>query len=180
MVQYQVMCIIVQKRDSKRFMSMIVQDDVRGFRQNTISPPRFQTFPRQRIFKLTMAGLVMEQPDRRTIGRGTSLRPPNRFESTRLEDDFEQLADDEAYFTQLRKVPTQYLPDATQSILTSNDSPDIPFRYSINPYRGCAHGCVYCDARPGQKRFFIICPLPDCPTRKCSRATTDPLLSQKE
>jgi DNA repair photolyase len=86
-----------------------------------------------------------------TKGRGTSLRPPNRFESTRLEDDFEQLAADEAYFAGLRKVSTQYLPDATQSILTQNNSPDIPFRYSINPYRGCAHGCAYCYARPGHE-----------------------------
>lgn len=84
-------------------------------------------------------------------GRGTALQPPNRFESTRTEDDFEQLAEDEAYFEQLRRVPTQYLDDATQSILTQNDSPDIPFRFSINPYRGCAHGCVYCYARPGHE-----------------------------
>ena len=49
-------------------------------------------------------------------GRGAGINPPNRFEATRTEDDFEQLTDDEAYFEQLRKVPTQYLPDATQSI----------------------------------------------------------------
>ena len=84
-------------------------------------------------------------------GRGAGISPPNRFESARTEDDFEQLVDDEAFFEQLRKTPTQYLPDATQSILTSNDSPDIPFRFSINPYRGCAHGCAYCYARPGHE-----------------------------
>ncbi|MCE9547542.1 MAG: PA0069 family radical SAM protein [Planctomycetia bacterium] len=81
-------------------------------------------------------------------GRGAQINPPNRFESTHSEDDFEQIEDDEEFFARLRKVPTQYLPDATQSILVSNDSPDIPFRYSINPYRGCAHGCAYCYARP--------------------------------
>lgn len=39
--------------------------------------------------------------------------------------------------------------DASKSILSENDSPDIPFRWSVNPYRGCAHGCSYCYARPG-------------------------------
>ena len=43
---------------------------------------------------------------------------------------------------------TQFLPDATQSILAHNDSPDIGFDTSLNPYRGCEHGCVYCYARP--------------------------------
>ena len=43
---------------------------------------------------------------------------------------------------------TQFLPDATRSILAHNDSPDIGFDTSLNPYRGCEHGCVYCYARP--------------------------------
>ncbi len=43
---------------------------------------------------------------------------------------------------------TQFFRDNTRSILTTNDSPDIPFTYSLNPYRGCEHGCIYCYARP--------------------------------
>src|SRR5262249_31173327 len=39
----------------------------------------------------------------------------------------------------------------SQSLITSNDSPDIPFKHSANPYRGCEHGCVYCFARPGHE-----------------------------
>jgi DNA repair photolyase len=41
--------------------------------------------------------------------------------------------------------------DNTQNILSTNDSPDLPFRYSVNPYRGCAHGCAYCYARPSHE-----------------------------
>lgn len=51
----------------------------------------------------------------------------------------------------LRRLPTEYYPDASQTIVTQNDSPDISFRYSLNPYRGCAHGCSYCYARPSHE-----------------------------
>ena len=81
-------------------------------------------------------------------GRGANLRPPNRFESVRLEDDFEQCADDEDFLAEQGRVRTEYLPDRSQSVVTENDSPDISFRYSLNPYRGCSHGCSYCYARP--------------------------------
>jgi len=52
------------------------------------------------------------------------------------------------------EVPRQrleVLTDTTASILSENDSPDIPFRFSVNPYRGCAHGCAYCYARPSHE-----------------------------
>ncbi len=81
-------------------------------------------------------------------GRGSSLRPPNRFGGLQAETDLEQLTADDDYLQQLARVPTQYLPDASRNIVSENDSPDIPFRYSINPYRGCQHGCAYCYARP--------------------------------
>ena len=43
---------------------------------------------------------------------------------------------------------TQFFPDTTKSIIAYNDSPDVGFDASVNPYRGCEHGCVYCYARP--------------------------------
>ena len=81
-------------------------------------------------------------------GRGAGIEPPNRFEKTRFETDFEQLEYDEEYLESLRNLPTEYLPDRSRSIVTENDSPDVGFRYGMNPYRGCAHGCAYCYARP--------------------------------
>src|SRR5581483_3099915 len=78
-------------------------------------------------------------------GRGSQLNPPNRFGGPQA--DLEQIEDEE-YLERLLHRPTEYLPDHSKSIVTENDSPDVGFRYSINPYRGCSHGCSYCYARP--------------------------------
>lgn len=81
------------------------------------------------------------------VGRGTGASPPNRFERTHVEDDWEQLPPDDDLIGR-PTVATEFLPDGSRTVITENDSPDIPFRYSINPYRGCEHGCAYCYARP--------------------------------
>jgi DNA repair photolyase len=77
-----------------------------------------------------------------STARGASSNPKNRFERHEYIPDPEDPDD-------LGSLPrTQFIPDGTQSILTRNDSPDIPFTVSFNPYRGCEHGCAYCFARP--------------------------------
>src|SRR3954466_9492528 len=76
-------------------------------------------------------------------GRGAAHNPPPRFERLQLEPDPEWGPGDEESVLQ-----TQVFVDHTRTILAKNDSPDIPFTYSVNPYRGCEHGCIYCYARP--------------------------------
>lgn len=74
--------------------------------------------------------------------RGAGFNPANRFESISLEPDADwDPAED-------RPLRTQFYRDLSQTALTYNESPDIPFRASLNPYRGCEHGCAYCYARP--------------------------------
>ncbi|QEG41451.1 PA0069 family radical SAM protein [Roseimaritima ulvae] len=79
---------------------------------------------------------------------GSQIDPPNRFEGMRAERDWEQLEWDQEYRRQVERREIQYLKDESKSIVSQNRSPDIPFRFSLNPYRGCAHGCSYCYARP--------------------------------
>jgi len=77
-------------------------------------------------------------------GRGALSNPAGRFESTDVE-----AVDDGWYIEDLpASVATTVQPDRARGIISTNDSPDIGFDQSINPYRGCEHGCVYCYARP--------------------------------
>src|SRR6059058_6211140 len=75
-------------------------------------------------------------------GRGSAGNPKNRFEAI---ERIPQPADDN---DNTSSPHTQFLTDSSKSIIAYNDSPDVGFDTSINAYRGCEHGCVYCFARP--------------------------------
>ncbi|NOZ94906.1 MAG: PA0069 family radical SAM protein [Acidobacteria bacterium] len=79
----------------------------------------------------------MEPPPGRPRGRGAGSNPANRF--TRLEVEPDQ---------QRERVETVFLCDTSRTVISTNTSPDIPYEASLNPYRGCEHGCAYCYARP--------------------------------
>jgi DNA repair photolyase len=81
-------------------------------------------------------------------GRGASWSPANRFEKLHVDlTDADCVDVDRATEEQPRRA-TQYFRDGTESIITRNNSPDVGFETSLNPYRGCEHGCIYCYARP--------------------------------
>ena len=90
--------------------------------------------------KMVQAGLVTDRPSS-PHGRGAASNPANRFERISLERDADWDPEQDS------APATQFLRDRSQSIIAYNDSPDIPFSASINPYRGCEHGCSYCYAR---------------------------------
>src|SRR5215467_13078742 len=80
----------------------------------------------------------------KTRGRGAASNPANRFDKTSYQrSEWDEPGDP--------SVDTVLLRDETRSIIAYNDSPDVGFSASINPYRGCEHGCIYCFARPNHE-----------------------------
>jgi DNA repair photolyase len=91
---------------------------------------------------------VAEPPTPTRKGRGAAINPPNRFdrqEQAPFDDGWATLAAD---FAELPPLPTTLTRDASRSVISYNQSPDLGFDRAVNPYRGCEHGCVYCYARP--------------------------------
>ena len=85
---------------------------------------------------------------RATLGLGEAENPSSRFERLKIGND---PLEESSFFKDEDPAPlprTQVFRDFSKSILSTNDSPDIGFEFSINPYRGCEHGCIYCYARP--------------------------------
>ena len=89
--------------------------------------------------------------------RGASSNPADRFTGRAFDVDLEALtaaahaAGDDA----IPAPRTRFLEDHSRSIVSTNDSPDLPFDASVNPYRGCEHGCSYCYARPTHEYFGL-------------------------
>jgi hypothetical protein len=84
-------------------------------------------------------------PSPKLPGRGAAGNPANRFQKLHLEADPDAEADAAAEPSGAPR--TQFFQDHSTSILAHNDSPDVGFDTSLNPYRGCEHGCSYCYAR---------------------------------
>jgi len=91
---------------------------------------------------MSASGMRIEIDRRR--GRAAGINPAGRFET------LERIAVDDGWQT-LEDMPpfrTEVQVEKPRTVITRNESPDIPFDRSINPYRGCEHGCIYCFARP--------------------------------
>jgi DNA repair photolyase len=81
-------------------------------------------------------------------GRGASWSPANRFEKLHVDLKDIDVVDVDVTQEERPRPVTQYFRDGSRSIITRNNSPDVGFETSVNPYRGCEHGCIYCYARP--------------------------------
>ncbi len=82
-------------------------------------------------------------------GRGASWSPANRFEKLHVDvNDVDGVQIDQDDDGEQPRRETQFFRDDSKSIITRNNSPDVGFETSLNPYRGCEHGCIYCYARP--------------------------------
>ncbi|MFT5523780.1 MAG: DNA repair photolyase [Pirellulaceae bacterium] len=92
--------------------------------------------------------LRLYNPPRCSMRHGSRIDPPNRFERTHVEPDDSHLEWDSEFAEHRHDRKIEYLHDNSKSIVAENNSPDLPFRYSLNPYRGCVHSCSYCYARP--------------------------------
>ncbi|WP_088921999.1 PA0069 family radical SAM protein [Granulosicoccus antarcticus] len=96
---------------------------------------------------------MFDRPDKRR-GRGSQSNRSGRFETLQrmdIDDGWRrtaQLCTDDAYAESATSARTQWREDRAKTVITRNQSPDVHFDQSINPYRGCEHGCAYCFARP--------------------------------
>ena len=124
----------------------------------------------------TDAGVSARTPIAAPRGRGTATNPANRVE--RLHVVLDSMAPTTDCDAPRPAVATQYLRDASRSVISRNDSPDVTFSASLNPYRGCEHGCVYCYARPTHEYLGFSAGL-DFETRILAKNEAPRLLEQE-
>lgn len=105
-------------------------------------------------------------------GRGASTNPGHRFTDEEITYDIDESTG------QLQKPARKILRDHTKGIISTNKSPDIPFDVSLNPYRGCEHGCAYCYARPTHE-FLDMSPGLDFETKIVAKYDAPKLLREK-
>lgn len=121
---------------------------------------------------------VQQQPIRVIKGRGAKSNLQGRYEvdtRERIDDGWGTSPDDSADDDPIR---TKVVTEVAKSILSRNSSPDIPFNVSINPYRGCEHGCIYCFARPSHS-YLGLSPGLDFETRIFAKVNAGDLLRQE-
>ena len=117
-------------------------------------------------------------PDRPRKGRGAVSNRSGRYEAEA------RIAVDDGWSAAVAEEPeqprlaTRVTPDASRSVIARNDSPDVPFERSINPYRGCEHGCVYCFARPSHA-WLGLSPGLDFETRLFAKPNAAALLEKE-
>ncbi len=116
-----------------------------------------------------------QHPKRGTRGRAALSNPSGRYERHRpvpLDDGWKDLEPGPA------PIRTTVTPEPARSIITRNDSPDVPFDRSINPYKGCEHGCIYCFARPTHA-YLGLSPGLDFESRIFSKPNAPALLARE-
>jgi DNA repair photolyase len=118
-----------------------------------------------RIFAMSSPGSLR--------GRGTPSNPHNRFAPSR------SVVEDDGWYQEVPLTQgTEVIFETAKSIITRNSSPDIPFDRSINPYRGCEHGCIYCFARPSHA-YWDLSPGLDFETKLIAKTNAAALLEQQ-
>jgi DNA repair photolyase len=106
-------------------------------------------------------------------GRGTATNPSNRFAPSR------SVAEDDGWYQEVPVTQgTEVRFEMAKTIITRNASPDLPFDRSINPYRGCEHGCIYCYARPSHA-YWDMSPGLDFETRLIAKTNAADVLEEQ-
>ena len=140
-------------------------------------PPKAAPFPRHGGASLQPGhGMGAKQPakDKTAKGRGTLNRIDARYlqhSRVAVDDGWHRESAGEA------KTKTSVTIEKSRTIITKNNSPDIPFEQSINPYRGCEHGCIYCYARPAHA-YLDLSPGLDFETRLFAKTNAVELLAE--
>lgn len=106
-------------------------------------------------------------------GRGTAHNPHNRFAPNH------SVVEDDGWYQEVPQTQgTEVRSETAKSVITRNTSPDLPFDRSINPYRGCEHGCIYCYARPSHA-YWDLSPGLDFETKLIAKTNAAEILAQQ-